>query len=94
MARMIIGVVAFLLLASLVSSEVPRHSIIFSCIVATIFTDPAIIPKCCQDFHAWAEEVGCPPPLDGQCNAWCQNRCSGGACKIKGGKHYCHCNCH
>uniref|UniRef100_A0A0E0LB98 Uncharacterized protein n=1 Tax=Oryza punctata TaxID=4537 RepID=A0A0E0LB98_ORYPU len=55
---------------------------------------PTLIPKCWHDYHAWGAEVGCPPPLDGQCNAWCQNRCSGGACKISGGKRYCHCNCH
>uniref|UniRef100_J3MDS2 Knottin scorpion toxin-like domain-containing protein n=1 Tax=Oryza brachyantha TaxID=4533 RepID=J3MDS2_ORYBR len=63
-------------------------------LAASAGINATVIPRCCRDFHAWAEEVGCPPNLDGQCNAWCQNRCSGGACKIMGGKHYCHCNCH
>ncbi|KQJ94537.1 hypothetical protein BRADI_3g11072v3 [Brachypodium distachyon] len=73
------GSVAVLLIASVIVSATSAEN---------------LIPKCCQDFHSWGENNECSPPFDPLCNSWCQNRCSGGFCKIKGGKHYCHCKCH
>ncbi|KAM3393553.1 hypothetical protein ACQJBY_014337 [Aegilops geniculata] len=69
------GLVAFLLLSSMIVSAAPA----------------TLIPRCGESFHSWGEHDSCIPPENDECDSWCKNRCARGACELKQGKHYCHC---
>ncbi|KAK3129789.1 hypothetical protein QOZ80_6BG0484750 [Eleusine coracana subsp. coracana] len=55
-------------------------------------------PTCCSDNQSWGDELtqttGCSSNhQNNSCNYWCSAACRGGQCKIRGGKHVCHCYC-
>ncbi|TVU09011.1 hypothetical protein EJB05_42448 [Eragrostis curvula] len=68
-------------------------------VLAFLFVSAAAsTPQCCNvGEHQWGpphQKPGCAIPEQNEsCNKWCQPTCRGGECKIRGGKHVCHCYC-
>ncbi|TVT98656.1 hypothetical protein EJB05_42454, partial [Eragrostis curvula] len=67
-------------------------------VLAFLFASSAAsTPKCCKEAHQWGpqnQKPGCAIPEQNEsCSKWCQPTCRGGECKIRGGRHVCHCYC-
>ncbi|KAI3975377.1 hypothetical protein MKX01_004464 [Papaver californicum] len=49
-------------------------------------------PACCQE-HDIGQCNLSNPNDNAHCNDYCNSSCRGGECKIRDGKHVCHCYC-
>ncbi|RZC68363.1 hypothetical protein C5167_031619 [Papaver somniferum] len=50
-------------------------------------------PACCQEHPNFGQcNLKNQKDMD-RCNDYCSSSCRGGECKIRGGKHVCHCYC-